>query len=330
MFFVPVLILVLAGSCFAAGGAPRKGWPMHLRFLTGPNGGQWFFMGEPITSALTAGVLPTSSRIGGGVANIDSVNKKVGDLAFTLDCFLGASGSGEEEYKSIKLDNVTILANVYPQVLYFLVRKTFAEENGIDSVETLLKKKTKLRFASLRPGTASEFILNLVLKHGYNTSFKQLEAQGWSLSFNNYAEIADNLVAGDLDCFAYTAGTDVPLIHTIEKHIEVLILPIGKNVLDTLASKFKTGTYVIRPGMYACAKAPIDTLGDYTCIIVRKDFPEDLVYEITKTLWKNKGVVEKAVADFGALSPETAVPKGLPIHPGALRFWNEQKSPGKK
>lgn len=326
-------IFCCASACLitpALAADSREGWPMHLRFLSGPNGGQWFHMGEPISVALTDSVLPTSSKIGGGVANIEKLNEKNGDIAFTLNCFIGASESGEEEYKSIKLDNTTILANVYPQVLYVLVRKDFAEKHNVKIVEELLALDVPVRFASLRPGTASEFILNLLLKYGYNTSFDRLKEKGWDLSFNNYAEIADNLVAGELDCFAYTAGTDVPLIHTIEDHTDVVILPLKQSVLDKLSEKFKTGTYVINPGMYKSATEPIRTLGDYTCLIVRKDFPDSLVYEIAKTLWNSKDAVANVISDFGALSPDTAAPVGLPVHPGALKFWNELAQAGGK
>jgi TRAP transporter TAXI family solute receptor len=172
--------------------------------------------------------------------------------------------------------------------------------------------------------------LNLVLKHGYDTSFETLENQGWSLTFSNYAEIADSFVAGDLDCFAYTAGTDVPLIHTIEEHTDVVILPIGQKTLDILSAKFKTGVWTIPPGAYKCAASPIQTLGDYTCIIVRKDFPENLVYAMTELIWKNKAMIEDVAADFGALSPGTAAPEGLPVHPGARRFWDELRQKNSK
>ena len=300
---------------------PKAGWPTHLRMLTGPNGGQWFMMGDPIAEVLSKNVAPTTSRLGGGVSNISNVNQKLGDLGFTLACFMGAAQSGEPEYQSMKMDNAILMANVYPQVLYFLVRKDFAEKHGIDSVETLLQKKIPLRFASLKPGTASEFILSLLLKYGYNTNFDQLRAQGWQVSFNNYAETADNFVAGELDCFAYTAGTMVPLILTMEQHTPVVILPLKKEVLDLLSAKFKTGTFTIKPGTYKSVTEPVLTLGDYTSIVVRKDLPDDLVFAINKALWENKSTIAGVVADFGGLSPDTALPKGLPTHPGSVKFW---------
>jgi TRAP transporter TAXI family solute receptor len=219
-------------------------------------------------------------------------------------------------------DNVVLMANVYPQVLYFLMRKDVADKYGIRDVASLLKQRAPLRFASLRPGTASEFVLNMLFKYGYDTSFAKLREQGWSLEFNNYAETADNFVEGKLDCFAYTAGTEVPLILDMEKHTEVVVLPVEQKVLDLLEKKFKTHTYTIMPGIYKSVTAPIATLGDSTCIIVRKDLQDGVVFDICKAIWTNKGSLVEAVKDFQTLSPKSAVPPGLDIHPGAKKFWD--------
>ncbi len=328
--FAGAFVLVASLCAFATSlplpaSAAEGARPTHLRLLTGPNGGQWFFMGEPIAEVLSRNVAPTSSRIGGGVSNIDALNKRMGDLGFTLTCFLGAAESGEKEYADIKTDNVSLMANIYPQVLYVLVRKEFAAKHNITGVGDLLKVRGPIRFASLKPGTASEFIVGMLLKYGYNTSFAQLREQGWSLAFNNYAETADNFVAGDLDCFAYTAGTTVPLIKTMEDHTEVLILPVDLPVLEMLAGKFKTHVYTIKPGDYKSVTTPITTLGDYSCLVVRKDIPEDMVFAINKALWENRAAISSVIKDFGALSPDTALPKGIEAHPGSVRFWSTLK-----
>jgi TRAP transporter TAXI family solute receptor len=315
-------------SAFAANPAPTAGTterPAHLRLLTGPGGGQWFTAGERLAAILTRDLAPTSNRIGGGVANITAVDKRLGDIAFTLTCFLGAAESGEQEYQSMAAANVALMANIYPQVLYFLLRKDIATRHGITDVAGLLKQRIPLRFASLKPGTASEFVLNMLFKYGYDTSFAKLREQGWVLEFGNYAETADNFVEGKLDCFAYTAGTEVPLILTMEQHTDVVVLPIDQKVLDLLAKKFKTSTYTIMPGLYKSITAPIATLGDSTCLIVRKDLQEDFVFEICKTIWNSKDSLVNAVKDFQSFSPESATPSGFDIHPGAKKFWGGVK-----
>lgn len=327
-FLLALLVVgvLLQASAFAASPAPRAGWPAHVRLLTGPNGGQWFVLGERMAEVLGKGMLPTTSRMGGGMANIASINSSAGDMGFSLACFLGASLSGEEEYKSINLNNTVLMANIYPQVLYFLLPRDFAEQHNIKSVKDLLQLRMPLRFASLKPGTASEFILNLLFKYGYNTSFDKLREQGWITSFNNYAETADSFVAGEIDCFAYTAGTTVPLILLMEQHTDVVILPVEEDVLKHLEKKFKTGIHVIEPGKYKSVTQPIRTLGDWTCLLVRKNLPKDFVYEANKILWENRQYLSGTVEDFGLLSPQTALPAGLEAHPGSVAFW---KSLGK-
>jgi len=316
------IVLVSAGGSRFVSAAER---PTHLRLLGGPSGGQWHTASERLATILTRNVAPTTSRIGGGKDNIPAVDKRLGDLAFTLTCFLGAAKSGEQEYQSMSTENVVLMANIYPQVLYFLMRKDIAQKHGITDVASLLQQRAPLRFASLKPGTASEFILNMLLKYGYDTNFAKLRGQGWSLAFGNYAELSDNFVEGRLDCFAYTAGTEVPLILAMEKHAEVVVLPVDHKVLDLLAKKFQTSTYTIMPGRYKSVTAPVSTLGDSTCLIVRKDLLNDWVYEISKSLWENKASLVEAVKDFQTLSPQTAVPPGFDIHPGAKKFWDSIK-----
>ncbi|MDR0238791.1 MAG: TAXI family TRAP transporter solute-binding subunit [Deltaproteobacteria bacterium] len=315
--------IALAASPAPAAGVAEQ--PAHLRLFSGPNGGQWFTAGERMAAILTRTVVPTTSRIGGGVANIAAVDQRRGDIGFTLACFLGAAQSGEPEYQSMIAENAVLMANVYPQVLYFLLRKEVALKYGITDITSLLAQRAPLRFASLKPGTASEFVLNMLLKYGYDTSFAKLREQGWLLEFNNYAETADNFVEGKLDCFAYTAGTEVPLILTMEKHAEVVVLPVEQRVLDLLAKKFKTTAYILQPGLYKSVPAPVATLGDSSCLIVRKDFPDDFVFAISKALWDNKADLVDAVKDFQSLSPGNAVPPGFDIHPGAKRFWDSVK-----
>ncbi len=305
----------------------RTGWPAHLRFLTGPSGGQWFMLGAPIAKILSQNVITTSNRMGGGLSNIASVNSRLGDLGFTLMSFQGAAYSGMKEYAAIKADNAVLMAKVYPQVLYFLIRKDVARTHGITDVASLLQKKVPLRFASLKPGTASEFILTLLLKHGYDTSFKKLRDQGWIITFNNYDDTADSFVSGALDCFAYTAGTAVPLIRTMEQYTDVMILPIDKEVLTKLADTFKTGIYTIQPGQYKSITSPVQTLGDYTSIIVRRDLPDSLVFSLSKALWENKDRIGETIEDFRALSPDTALPEGIPVHPGAVKYWHSLRPP---
>ncbi len=323
------LAIFLGSVCETRAAEPSQNkadWPSHLRLVTGPEGGQWFVLGEAIAGVFSREVLNSTSRMGGGLSNIGALNERTADIGFTLASFLGAAESDEPEYKTLNLNNTTLLARIYPQVLYVIIHRDFAEKNGIESVGQMFEKNIPLRFASLKKGTASEFILSLLLQYGYQTSFNQLREKGWEIIFCNYTEAADDFASGAVDCFAYTAGEEVPLILTIEKYANIKILPVEKNVLENLAERFKTYTYTIPTGVYSSVKAPVQTLGDYTCLVVRKDLPPDLVFAMSKSLWENKDYLASIVKDYKKLSSSSAVMESLPMHPGAIEFWTSAQS----
>ena len=301
-----------------------QGWPSYLRLLTGPNGGQWFDAGEILAIMLDRDIMPTTSRIGGGMDNISVIHNRMGDLGFTVASFLFGTKNNLPEFEGVKIDNVATLGNVYPQIFYMLTRKGFAENHNLRTIEDLLNIKGVVRMASLRPGSASEFVLSNLLKYGYGTSFEELRLRGWTVAYGNYSAIADDLVAGTLDCFAYTAGEDVPLIHTLTQHIPITILQVDVSAIDNFSKNFGMYAYTIPAHRYTGQDRPVTTLGDYTTIIVRKDFPDDLVYAITKVMFDNKKFVAQTIHDFGALSPKTAISNDAFLHPGAALFWKEQ------
>ncbi len=306
----------------AESGNEKQDWPVHLRILAGPEGGQWYSMADSVSSILSRELLPCSYRKGGGISNIENINNKMGDLGFTLTSFLGGATSGEPEYEDIHADSVRIISNIYPQVLYFLVRTEFATQNKISCVEDLINIRAPVRFAMLKKGTASEFVVRVLLKYGYNTDYALLRGKGWRIFFNNYPETADDFVAGNLDCFAYTAGTHVPLLLDMENYTMFTALPVQDKVLNVLSEKFKFGSYVIDPELYKGITKPIKTMSDFSCMIVRKDLPDDLVYGILSSLWKHREEISEKLIEFKNYSPETAVPKGVPFHPGAKKFWD--------
>ncbi len=308
-------------ASFSYGKAEQQEGPQHLRMLAGPPGGQWFLVSEPMSKILSQEVLPSSYYQGGGISNLERINKGQGDFGFSLTSFLGGAESGVPEYADIKTENVRFIGNVYPQVLYFLIRTEFAQQYNVKSVDDLMQLETPVRFALLKRGTGSEFFVRILFRYGYNTNYEKLTEKGWKIFFNNYPETADNLVEGKLDCFAYTAGTRVPLLLDIEDYTQFTILPINDNVLQKLKQKFKFNVYTISPDIYKSVTQPVKTLNDFSCLIVRKDLDDNLVQSILTALWKHKNDLSNTLIEFKNFSREQALSKGIPIHPGAKKFW---------
>lgn len=324
VFCALLLTLTMATPTLAADDS--KDWPSQLRFMAGPPGGNWFALGTALAEMWTKNTLQTTSSTGGAVANILNANTKKGDLGFTVTSFVGAAVSGEQDFQGRKADNAVVMANLYTQVTYFIMRKDFAEKHNIKSVDDMINGKTPVRFATLKPGTGSEFMVKVLFEKGYDTNFAKLKAdKGWTVEYASYEGGADLIADNHLDCFAFSVGAIASIVMNIESRVPVVILPVGQKALDAVSKAYGTITFDIMPGVYKCVTSPIKTVGDYTSIVVRKDLPESLVYALNKALWENKALMAGAVKDMEELDPAMALPKGVPVHPGSLKFWTEMQ-----
>lgn len=321
-----VVVCLLALALVVGVSAQDKaGWPDQLKFMAGPPGGNWFALGTALSEMWSKNVLQTTSSSGGGVSNILNVDNKKADFGFTVASLLGAAIAGEEDFAGKSVNNAAIMANLYTQYTYFIMRKDFAEKNGIKSVDDMIEKNIPIRFATLKPGTSSEFIIKALFKKSYKTDYDQLKKKKWTFEFTSYDGGADLLADNHLDCFAFSVGKVASVVMNIESNTQVIILPVGQKALDALAAAYGTTTFTINPGTYKCVTTPVKTIGDYTCIVIRKDLPDSLVYALDKSLWANRDSLAMAVGDIAELNPKDALPSGLPSHPASVQFWKSVK-----
>ncbi len=327
------VLIFLLWVPIASGGTPsaagKEGWPAHVKILTGASGGQWDAIGTSIADVLNRSVVSADNRLGGGISNVIKVHRGEGDIGFTVSSFLQSEKLKKEVYGGAAFNQAVLMTDIYPQILYIIVRKKFAKNHGIQTLEDLLQVRFPVRFATLRKGTASYFLVELLLRCGFNIDFDRLRVKGWQVHFNNYSEIADKFANEEMDCFAYTAGSEVPLILSMEKYVGITVLPIPHKVLDRLWERYAIHTYTILPGTYKSITTPIHTLSDYACLVVRKDLPEELVYRINKAIWENRTYIGAGMKDFLTICPRKATKGSLTIHPGSLRFWRELQNKDK-
>jgi hypothetical protein len=319
-------MLVLALAVVLGAGAQNKaGWPEQLKFMAGPPGGNWFALGTALSELWSKNVLQTTSSTGGGVANILNTDLKKGDFGFSVVSLVGAALAAEEDFANKDIKNAVVMANLYTQYTYYIVRKDFADKHGIKSFDDLVNKNIPVRFATLKPGTASEFVIKAMFKKGYNTDYDKLKKKGWTFEFTSYENGADLMADNHLDLFAFSVGKVASIVMNIESSTPIYILPLGQQALDALAKAYGTTTFTIEPGVYKSVKEPIKTIGDYNCLVVRKDLPDSLVFELNKAMWANRASIAAAVKDFGELTIKDALPANLPAHPGSVQFWKQAK-----
>ncbi len=300
--------------------------PSQLRFMAGPPGGNWFALGGALAELWSQKTIPTTSITGGAVANIINADKGKGDLGFSNTSMVAVAQKGGMAPFKDAVGNASILANLYTQYTYFIARKDFVEKNDIKSLDDLVARKIPTRFATLKTGTGSEFIVNGIFKSGFGVDYREtLKEWGGSVEYASYSGGADLIADNHLDVFAFSVGKVASIVMQIESQTDIVILGMEQKTLDKIGADYGTVTFTVDPGIYkSVTDTPVKVVGDYTCIVVRSDLDEQVVYDLCKTMYENQDTLAKAVVDMKELNPATAVPTApIKSHPGAVKYWDE-------
>lgn len=82
--------------------------------------------------------------------------------------------------------------------------------------------------------------------------------------------------------------------------------------------------YVIKAGTYPNQPTDIQSIAHPNIIAVRADVPDEVVYQITKTMWENLAALNEIHKATREVTLERALRGiGAPLHPGAARYYRE-------
>lgn len=287
--FLSILILILA---LAAGASALTANSINLRFMTGPVGGNWNILGEVLADAWrNAGIANVRTNIGGGVSNILNIHAKRCDIAFSVLSLFHAAIKGDGDFKGRSVDNAMLLTNLYTQYTYFIIRKDFASKYNINNLEDIIANKIPVRFATLKPGTSTEFIIKAIFDKAYNLDYKtEFRKWGGSVEYVSYQGGYELLSDKHLDMFAFSVGKSSQAVQNILSKLEIKILNISQDALNKLAQAYGTISVKINNN--------ISTVGDYACLVVRKDLNQALIYNLCKAIWASRDEILKSVPDM--------------------------------
>ena len=289
-----------------------------LRMFSGPEGGSWYPLGSAMMGILDKTTdLSTSNGPGGGVGNCKAVNGGRADLGWSYTHTVYNAYNGRGKFKK-NHTNIRHLLSLYPGVFQVAVPK----KSGIYSMSDLKDK----RIVPGKVGFTGTAIAELVLK-AHDITFDSIKKSGGSVSYVGYSDSAALMKDGHSDCYmAVTSCPQSTIIH-LNFRPGVRFVPIDaahmKKVLGMEPGLMAT---VIPKTAYKGMDADVPALGTVTCIIINKDVPDDIAYDIVKNLYANwpelAKVKKKAIEDS---KPEKALMgAGIPVHPGALRYYKEK------
>ncbi len=307
--------LGLCAVPFAARGALAQG-PAFFRIGTGGTAGTYYPIGGLISNAVSnpPQLVLTAQSSNGSVANVNSIASGALESGFSqADVnYWAYTGTGLFEGKG-KVEDLRLLANLYPESIHLVAAKAA----NVKSVADLKGKRISLD----EPGSGTLVDARIILA-GYGLKESDVKAD-----FLKPNQAAEKMRDGGMDAFFFVGGYPTSAITELAATGGGIdLIPIDGAAAEAIRKQYTFFSADEIPANTYKNVGAAKTLAVGAQWVTSAKVPDAVVYEVTKGLWSDKA---RAALDAGHakgkfIRKETALEgAGIPVHPGAARFYKE-------
>jgi hypothetical protein len=247
---------------------------------------------------------------GASVANINLLRNKEVDLIFVQNDVAFYAYNGVELFKE-PFPQLRGLATLYPETVQIVA----LADRGINSVYDLKGKRVAVGAA----GSGTEVNARQILAAARIT-YNDIKVQ-----YLSFAEAASNLKDGNIDAAFVTAGHPTAAIVDLAAVRKIVLVPVADEIIASLQKDYPFYVKIVVPaGTYKGVDTDAVTVAVKAMLAVRAEMPEDLAYQLLKTMYANQKRLIEAHAKGELIIPETGKEgMSIPLHPGAEKFFKE-------
>ena len=248
---------------------------------------------------------------GASVENINLLEQGKAEMAFVMSDALSQAVNGEVSFKE-PIKNVSQIATLYPNVVQIITK----EGSGIKTIEDL--KGKRIAVGDQNSGVE---INARVLLNGHGITYEDVK-----VDYLGYAEAADGLKAGTIDAAFLTSGLPNASVMELAETTGIQLVSVNAEKVAEIAKEHPYFiSYDIAVDTYKNEEA-ITTAAVPNALVVRTDMSEDDVYDLTKKFFESIPTLQNSHQAANDITLDAAQESVVaPIHPGAQRYYDEQK-----
>jgi len=310
------LVAVVAAFGLATAGAQDK--KTRLSIGTGGTGGVYYPLGGGLAAMISKyvpGVEATAEVTAGSIANLQLIGGGKSEMAFTMADAAWDAANGLEKFKDAKVPLRTLVV-FYPNRMHVVT----VEGTGINTMKDLKGK----RVSTGAPASGTEVMaMRLIEASGLDPN-KDMTRERLSV-----AESVNALKDGKIDALFWVGGVPTPSITDLAATPGKKIKLIDHGDAAEGMRKKYGPIYVknrILANAYPGEARDTSNVDVWNLIVVPEKADENLVYQITKTMFEKKDELVKVHKDasFLELANQMTGASPIPFHPGAARYFKEK------
>ncbi|MEM6470251.1 MAG: TAXI family TRAP transporter solute-binding subunit [Planctomycetota bacterium] len=306
---------ILIGCKNSSESGDGTGRRQFLSMGTAPVGGAFPVVGGAIAEVLNAhkDAIDWKVQAKGTKGSQENIRRlQQGDLELALSNAAISYFAVRGEASWDKAYDIRAIATMAPNVALFIARS----DSGIKSIADLKGKRVIIGPA----GAGFEMFVEPILN-----------AHGVSMDDINplnaiQSAAVDQLGDGSADAAFLGGAVPTGSITQATSTFDVTFVPFDGEAREKLIQDYAFfHPFTIPPGKYKGMAEDFEGLNVGSMhIITAESQPEDLIYEVTKTIWENRAeVAEKHPAGNALNEKNIARDTGIEYHPGAIKFYKE-------
>ena len=310
-----LLALVAAFGLATAGAQEKKS---RISIGTGGTGGVYYPLGGGLASVLSKfvpGLEATAEVTAGSIANLQLIDGGKSEMGFTMADSAWDAYQGLDKFSGKKVPLRTLVV-FYPNRMHVVS----VASKGIKSFADLKGK----RVSTGAPASGTEIMsLRLIEACGLDPN-KDLTRERLSV-----AESVNALKDGKIDAFFWVGGVPTPSVTDLAATPgqKIQLIDHGQCVENM---RKKTGPIYVQNKIlangYPGQEKDSTNVDVWNLLVVPANADEQLIYNITKTMFEKKDELVKVHKDasFLDLANQTTNASPIPFHPGAIRYFKEK------
>lgn len=289
----------------------------YICIATGTTKGTYYPLGRALTKIYNDNIkdlraLDQSTQ--GSVENMVLMGKGKVEIGFVQSDIAYYAFTGTEIFKDKdKVENIRGMTMLYPEIVQIIANK----DANISKVEDLKGKTVAIGAIDSGIEANARQILGI-----HDIKYQDLkDAQYLPLE-----EAIEKLKNKEIDAAFITAGIPTSAILEIEETSNFVFISISKDKIQNLNKKYPFYKEVHIPaGTYKGQDKDILTAGIMAMLVVSEDLDEDLVYDLTKSIFEYRDTIIDSHDRGNDIKLERAI-SGMPIelHKGAKRYFDEK------
>ena len=308
----PLAVAALFALALAGSLATAQSFPRFLEIGTAGTGGAYYPIGVAMAELLTS-QLPTQATAqvtGGAVENVQLMDEGALAIALTQSASAFNGLYGNPPYDGPKERTRALFGSLTRGVYQIVVRA----DSPITELAQLEGRRVNLGPAGGTGIGLSNYVFDAA---GFGIA-------GLRASYTSYDEALTALGDGNVDAVVVQTALPNPAIRQLEsggRSVRLIAIPDAiREAVNADHPYF--GLMDVPAAMYGM-DVDTPTLFGANMVIVDADLDEEVVYQITKTIFENVDVIRNSHPAAAGVSVETSADVPIPLHPGAERYFRE-------